>query len=181
MSSPHSGPNTSRAQMMWEELKPFRPKMAKIGIALYLHPYGVHISAIIYAGIAAVILFGGYFAAVHLADPPLFARFGSLVVASGIVFGILGVDGTIKRDLQFFQQIYEAMRDDEIAEVQKKDQLNPNDVVSIVTTSFDKAFASKTFSDLSEKIIRHTWYLDAVILLAGTLVWGFGDLLIKTK
>jgi hypothetical protein len=181
MTSQNFGPYASRAQMMMEELRPFRPKMSKIGMQLYLHPYGVHISSIIYAAIAVITLCCGYVCAMYFADPLLFARFGSLVVAYGIIFGVLGVDGTIKRDLRFFQFIYEAMREDEIAEAQKKDALKPEDVGNILLSSFQKSFAEKTFSDLSEKIIRHTWYVDAVILLAGTLVWGFGDLLIKTK
>jgi hypothetical protein len=171
-------PPRTKAQMMLLELAPFRPKFANVGLKLYTAKYGVHISAIFYAGIAACTLIAGCITAVHIGDPMVFARSGSLLIAYGVFFGVLGVDGTIKKDLKYFQYIYEAMQQDELERLQKKDALTNKDFTDLVVTAVQKAFTERSFSDLSGKIIRRTWYVDAVVLFIGTLVWGFGDLAI---
>ena len=109
----HEIDQLSNAEMMEMELRPKRPKFPKAAVWLYTRPYGFHLSALAYTVFALLLVIIGGLLSCLLNDGIWFARFGSLIVAIGIVFGIRGIEGKIDSDIQYCNAILEAIEEDE--------------------------------------------------------------------
>lgn len=172
----------SNAEIMAIELKPWRPRFPKISIWLYSKPYGFHITAFYYAVLALLLVVLGVLLSSFLENGMWLSRFGSIIIVAGIIFGVHGVEGKIDSDIRYCNEMLKAIEQDEF-ETNKGNfdgsfEKTPDHIGEIVVHSFSQAFAGKREENWGNKIKRNTLRIDAVIAIVGTLIWGFGDLLV---
>ena len=172
----------SNAEMMEIELKPWRPRFPKISIWLYTKPYGFHISALYYAILGLLLIILGVLLSSLLADGVWLSRFGSLIIVVGILFGVHGVEGKVDSDIRYCNEILKAIEKDDF-EVKKRNydgsfEKTPAHIGDVFVHSFTQAFSGKREASWGNRIKQNTLRIDAGIAIIGTLIWGFGDLLV---
>ena len=172
----------SSAEMMEIELRPWRPRIPKISIWLYTKPYGFHISALYYATLGLLMIGLGVLLSLLLGNGVWLSRFGSLVIVAGILFGVHGVEGKIDSDIRYYNEILKAIEKDEFEEKMRNYngsfEKRPEHIADIVVHSVTQVFSGKREEDWGNRIKRNTLRIDAGIAIVGTLIWGFGDLVV---
>ena len=182
MAEQDPGRGRSNAEMIALELRPWRPRFPRASMWLYSKSYGFHISALYYATLGFILIVLGAVVSLWLHDGLWLARFGSLVIVVGVLFGVHGVEGKIHSDIRYCNELLKAIEKDEFERKRStfdgSFEKTPAHVVDIVAHSFTQAFAGKREEDWGIRIKRNTLRIDAGIAIVGTLVWGFGDLLL---
>ncbi|EOK5734560.1 hypothetical protein ACWOUW_004251 [Vibrio vulnificus] len=117
----------------------------------------------------------GYLIAIFLNDPLVFSRFGSIVVCLGIYWGMKDYPGLLDK----FKDFSDSIKHKHIGEISKELEKSgvSNDEVEQFNkdamTRFDKQ-VNQQFSEMKERFFK----FEASILCLGTIIWGFGDLLV---
>ena len=176
--------NTKRSnvEMMEVEFRPWRPRFPKVSIWLYTKPYGFHLYAACYAAVGILLIIVGVVVSLLLHDGSWLSRCGALITVVSIVFGVHGLEGKIGSDIRYCSEMLKAMEKDDFERKQQtfdgSFEKTPEHITDIVVQSFRKAFAGKREKDWASRTVRNTVRIGAGILVVGTLVWGFGDLLV---
>jgi len=130
---------------------------------------------IIAVGTSIIIAVTG-FTLGYIFDGVYFSRSGSLIVVVGVIFGLLDlpsrladIDSWVKKQASIHkQEILNKNKTDGVSEQQSEQAYD--DVIDEMTTVI-KSKAKKR----RQKIVR----IEGAILVVGTLIWGFGDLINK--
>lgn len=128
---------------------------------------------------ASVFLFiFGYALAIGICDPAMFARFGSLIVCIGVIFGVKGLPQQMDAVLPIYEKQIQKLRDFVESSCQEH-EFEPH---------IRHAMAEKVepeIVDLEQKMKRTMYSLksrflkiEGGVVIIGTLVWGFGDYLV---
>ncbi|WP_157639813.1 hypothetical protein [Lamprocystis purpurea] len=173
----------SNREIMEIELRPWQPRFPKLSIWLYAKPYGFHLSAVYYVALTCLLILLGVVVSLLLHDGLWLSRSGALIIVVSVLFGVHGLEGKIGSDIRYCNEILKAIEDDDFA--RRKDAFggsfkkNPDDIKDIFLHSFSQAFAGKREKDWGDRVVRNTVRIGAGIAIVGTLVWGFGDLLLS--
>ncbi|MEQ8228565.1 MAG: hypothetical protein RIA64_10815 [Rhodospirillales bacterium] len=123
----------------------------------YRHRIGGPAAVLIFLGATAGTLFAGMVLSHQSDDWSWFSRAGSLLVVLGIVFAYFNVDGFIERSLRMA-----------VTRLSRYDRDNPSN-----TADWIVSWLSEEPEDISGTVKA----LEVCVIVIGTLVWGFGDLL----
>ncbi|MGJ8692413.1 MAG: hypothetical protein ACSHW0_08015 [Thalassotalea sp.] len=125
---------------------------------------------------AVIILAAGYhLSAIHFMGQEWLSRAGSLVVVLGIVSGFSGIiqERILTSKLRIQKRI---------AVIQKKRRLRLMNadpaLVEKELEDIETSFLNQT-SELLQMIKFSVGLIEGVLLILGTIIWGFGDLIIR--
>ncbi len=130
----------------------------------------------IYASLG--LLIGGYVLAVVICDPTMFARFGSLIVCVGVIFGIKGLPQLLDAVQPIYEEQIKQLRDG-IESACKGHQFE-TDIRAAMAENVEPEIVkleqkmSRTMFSVKNRLLR----IEGAIVIIGTLIWGFGDLLV---
>ena len=126
----------------------------------------------IYASIGLCIF--GYVLAILIADPIMFARFGSVIVCIGVIFSVKGlpqlldaVQPIFEEEIQELRNAFEAICNEREVEETIRTPMTEN-----ITELENKM--SRTLFALKKRLLQ----IEGGIVIIGTLIWGFGDYLV---
>lgn len=115
---------------------------------------------------------GYYFTSIHFLNKEWISRSGSLIVVLGILSGFSG----IIQERLLMSKLEVRMR---LALLQKKRKLRilkvEKEFVGKELVSIEQEFAEKA-KELTQSIKYSVGLIEGVLLILGTIVWGFGDL-----
>lgn len=120
-------------------------------------------------------LFIGYIVSYIFDNPMIFSRCGSIVVCIGIYWGMKDYPGLVDK----FRDFAESIKQSEISIIEDKlikSGMSIEEVKKFKTAKL--AEVDKTLNINLTKLKHRFFMLEAYILCLGTLVWGFGDLLV---
>lgn len=126
-----------------------------------------------------ILLLGtGYLVSLGIGDPTMFSRFGALVVCIGVIFSIKGLPEIIEAARPHFESHAEEMRE----WAQNKfieEGLDPEqrkEAIAKLEPLLEQYLSntSKTIDRVKQRLLR----IEGTVVVIGTLVWGFGDLLV---
>jgi hypothetical protein len=133
------------------------------------------IAGIFYSMILALItLVSSYVLGVFFDNGMIFSRSGSLLVCIAIYFGVIRYSFSLKgvyEDSTIFSDVLA----DSMEEVDEQDR---DHLKRIVGDVYSEPVGEVVEGHLEELMGRVTLYVESRIAIMGTLVWGFGDLLV---
>ncbi len=121
----------------------------------------------------------GYVIAVFTCDD-VFARFGALVVCVGVYFGSKGFSLRASKIMEVADDVWESNVQEMLAIVESTESKIPKEFVEkakaeILSKSKElKAKAKREAFALEMRLIK----VESSIIMAGTLIWAFGDYLV---
>lgn len=132
------------------------------------------VSILISIGLVVV----GYLSSVTNCNPGIFARFGSLLVCTGVIFSLKGLPQTLDAVQPIYEREIKNLRDaieslctghkfEEGIRAEMSRKLEPE------ITALEQKMKRTIFA--LKKRLLHT---EGTIVIVGTLIWGFGDYLV---
>ena len=124
------------------------------------------------------LLLSGYILAIAICDPVMFARFGSLIVCVGVIFGIKGLPQLLDAVQPIYKKEIQKLRDAIDAacnghEFEAHIRAATAEKVEPEIAKLEQKL-SRTLFSVKNRLLR----IEGAIVIIGTLVWGFGDWLV---
>jgi len=129
--------------------------------------------------IALVLGVFGYIASTFTCED-VFPRFGALIVCSGIFFGMKGITTNLDYTTPVFESRLEKLKSDMEFTLSELGKVAPKEEVEKFRSKIDseveegKLKVQRTSYSLKQRILK----LEGSIIIAGTLIWAFGDYLV---
>jgi len=166
----------------------FEIKISKLQHWLIESKYGVHSAAIILVLVSLAVLFVSLLLDIHLPNIGWFQRGGSVVVCSAVYFAYKNYPDELKLFIMLtptYRDAHEMVIEQQNEQRKKKKISMTNDDFTEINQSLEKAYRKMEsgFAYLNstkiQRLVRNTLLIEASVLVIGTIIWGYGDLLIN--